>query len=60
MAITVNEPAKWSVEMGATADINEIPETANADSGLASVSALFPQLTALPPYIAVYMWRRTA
>ena len=48
MAITVNEPAKWSVEMGATADINEIPETADADSGLASVSALFPQLTALP------------
>ena len=48
MAITVTEPAKWSVEMGATADINEIPETADADSGLASVSALFPQLTALP------------
>lgn len=24
MAITVNEPSKWSVEMGATADINEI------------------------------------
>ena len=48
MAITVKEPAKWSVEMGATADINEIPETADADSGLASVSALFPQLTALP------------
>ena len=48
MAITVNEPKKWAVELGATADVNEIPETTDTESGLASMTALFPQLTALP------------
>jgi len=42
------EPKKWSVAPGANADCNDIPDTADADSGLASWSALFPQLTALP------------
>ena len=42
------EPSKWNVAPGATADCNDIPDTADADSGLASWSALFPQLTALP------------
>ena len=92
------EPSKWNVAPGANADCNDIPDTVDADSGLASLSAFFPQLTALPlsaagahthsvaiaaagahthaitigktgsgsafgilpPYIAVYMWRRTA
>ena len=92
------EPSKWNVAPGVNADCNDIPDTADADSGLASWSALFPQLTALPlsaggarthsvaiaaagahthaitigktgsgaafsilpPYIAAYMWRRTA
>jgi len=42
------EPSKWHVAPGANADCNDIPDTADADSGLASWSALFPQLTALP------------
>ena len=42
------EPKKWNVAPGANADCNDIPDTADADSGLASWSALFPQLTALP------------
>ena len=42
------EPKKWGVAPGANADCNDIPDTADADSGLASWSALFPQLTALP------------
>ena len=48
MAITVTEPKKWAVELGATADVNEIPETTDTENGLASMTALFPQLTALP------------
>ena len=43
-----DEPKKWNVAPGANADCNDIPDTADADSGLASWSALFPQLTALP------------
>ena len=42
------EPSKWNVAPGANADCNDIPDTADADSGLASWSALLPQLTALP------------
>ena len=42
------EPSKWTVAPGANADCNDIPDTVDADSGLASWSALFPQLTALP------------
>ena len=42
------EPSKWNVAPGATADCNDIPDTVDADSGLASLSAFFPQLTALP------------
>ena len=42
------EPSKWNVAPGTNADCNDIPDTADADSGLASWSALFPQLTALP------------
>ena len=42
------EPSKWSVAPGANADCNDIPDTVDADSGLASLSAFFPQLTALP------------
>ena len=42
------EPSKWHVAPGANADCNDIPDVADADSGLASWSALFPQLTALP------------
>ena len=42
------EPKKWGAAPGANADCNDIPDTADADSGLASWSALFPQLTALP------------
>ena len=42
------EPSKWNVAPGANADCNDIPDTADADSGLASWSTLFPQLTALP------------
>ena len=43
-----DEPKKWNVAPGANADCNDIPDTVDADSGLASWSALFPQLTALP------------
>ena len=42
------EPSKWNVAPGANADCNDIPDTVDADSGLASLSAFFPQLTALP------------
>ena len=42
------EPSKWNVAPGANADCNDIPDTADADSGLASWSTFFPQLTALP------------
>ena len=42
------EPKKWGVAPGANADCNDIPDFTDADSGLASWSALFPQLTALP------------
>ena len=42
------EPSKWNVAPGTNADCNDIPDTVDADSGLASWSALFPQLTALP------------
>ena len=42
------EPSKWNVAPGTNADCNDIPDIADADSGLASWSALFPQLTALP------------
>lgn len=42
------EPKKWGAAPGANADCNDIPDFADADSGLASWSALFPQLTALP------------
>ena len=43
-----DEPKKWNVAPGANADCNDIPDTVDADSGLASLSAFFPQLTALP------------
>ena len=42
------EPSKWNVAPGTNADCNDIPDTVDADSGLASLSAFFPQLTALP------------
>ena len=42
------EPKKWGVAPVANADCNDIPDTTDADSVLASWSALFPQLTALP------------
>ena len=42
------EPSKWNVAPGANADCNDIPDTVDADSGFASLSAFFPQLTALP------------
>ena len=39
MAITVTAPKKWAVALVARADVNEIPETVDTESGLASMTA---------------------
>ena len=46
MAIT--EPQKWAATLGASADVNAIPETTPSGSGRASFSGLFPPVTQLP------------
>ena len=46
MAIT--EPQKWAATLGASADVNAIPETTPSGSGRASTSGLFPPVTQLP------------
>ena len=46
MAIT--EPQKWAATLGASADVNTLPETTPSGSGRASTSGLFPPVTQLP------------
>ncbi len=41
-------PKIWSHELGETADVNELPETAEGTSGKASIRDLFPAITQVP------------
>jgi len=46
--MATTEPQKWSAALGASADVNAIPETTPSGSGRASFSGLFPPVTQLP------------
>ena len=46
--MSTTEPSKWSTALGASADINSLPQTTPAGTGLASLSGLFPQITQIP------------
>lgn len=43
-----SEPSKWTMALGASADVNVIPATTPAGTGLASMSSLFPAITQVP------------
>lgn len=43
-----SEPSKWTTALGASADVNVIPATTPAGTGLASMSSLFPAITQVP------------
>lgn len=43
-----SEPSKWTTALGASADVNVIPATTPAGTGLASMSNLFPAITQVP------------
>lgn len=43
-----SEPSKWATALGASADVNVIPATTPAGTGLASMSSLFPAITQVP------------
>ena len=46
--MATTEPQKWSATLGASADVNALPETTPSGSGRASTSGLFPSVTQLP------------
>jgi len=46
--MATTEPQKWSATLGASADVNALPETTPSGSGRASISGLFPPVTQLP------------
>ena len=46
--MATTEPQKWSATLGASADVNALPETTPSGSGRASTSGLFPPVTQLP------------
>lgn len=46
--MSTTEPSKWSTALGASADVNTLPQTTPSGSGLASLSGLFPQITQIP------------
>ena len=46
--MATTEPQKWAATLGASADVNAIPETTPSGSGRASFSGLFPPVTQLP------------
>jgi len=46
--MATTEPQKWSATLGASADVNALPETTPSGSGRASFSGLFPPVTQLP------------
>ena len=46
--MATTEPQKWSATLGASADVNTLPETTPSGSGRASTSGLFPPVTQLP------------
>ena len=46
--MATTEPQKWSATLGASADVNTLPETTPSGSGRASFSGLFPPVTQLP------------
>ena len=46
--MSTTEPSKWSTALGASADVNTLPQTTPTGSGLASLSGLFPQITQIP------------
>lgn len=43
-----SEPSKWTTALGASADVNVIPATTPAGTGLASMASLFPAITQVP------------
>lgn len=43
-----SEPSKWTTALGASADVNVIPATTPAGTGLASMAGLFPAITQVP------------
>ena len=46
--MATTEPQKWSATLGASADVNTLPDTTPSGSGRASTSGLFPPVTQLP------------
>ena len=46
--MSTTEPSKWSTALGASADVNTLPQSTPAGTGLASLSGLFPQITQIP------------
>ena len=46
--MSTTEPSKWSTALGASADVNTLPQTTPTGTGLASLSGLFPQITQIP------------
>ena len=46
--MATTEPQKWTATLGASADVNTLPETTPSGSGRASTSGLFPPVTQLP------------
>lgn len=43
-----SEPSKWTTALGASADVNVIPATTPAGTGLASMASIFPAITQVP------------
>ena len=43
-----SEPSKWATALGASADVNVIPATTPAGTGLASMASIFPAITQVP------------
>lgn len=46
--MSTTEPSKWSTALGASADVNTLPQTTLTGTGRASLSGLFPQITQIP------------
>lgn len=46
--MSTTEPSKWSTALGASADVNTLPQATPTGSGLASLSGLFPPITQIP------------
>ena len=48
LIMSSSEPSKWTTALGASADVNVIPATTPAGTGLASMASIFPAITQVP------------